>query len=69
MIDSYLLSLFAIYHVNTNCYGAAGKFSGSEQQLSLEDFQKTPVDTVLVAAAIRRLHSAQNQGPLSQPSC
>jgi len=48
-------ALFAIYTINRKCDGAAGEYSGSEQQLSLEDFQKTPVDTVLVAAVLNRL--------------
>jgi hypothetical protein len=51
------LPLCAIYTINTNCDGAAGEDSGSEQQLSLEDFRKTPVGTVLVAAVLNRLYS------------
>jgi hypothetical protein len=62
------LILFTIYPINTNCDGAAGEFGGSEQQLSLEDFQQTPVDKVLVATAHRtRVHSVNRHAKMIRP--
>jgi hypothetical protein len=46
----FLVPLFLTYLINP-----AVVCSGNQQQLSLDDFQETPVDRVLVAATLRRL--------------